>query len=86
MLEIRTTVKRGLPCRARLTHYSPPVCNRRGHWDDWLPDDPEEIEFELLPLGSDKPAPWLIQAASEKDWQRIADELLQAMERERACI
>ena len=86
MLEIRTTVKRGLPCRARLTHYSAPVCNRRGHWDDWIPDDPEEIEFELLPLGSDKPAPWLVQAASEKDLIRIEDELIKAMDAERACI
>ena len=53
---------------------------------DWLPDDDEEIEFELLPLGSDKPAPWLIAAATEKDWQRITGELVKAMEKERACI
>ncbi len=79
MLEIRTTVKRGLPCRARITSYSPYRCNRRGHPDRWEPDDEEEIEFELLPLGSDKPADWLHKAASEKDWQRIAGELIEAM-------
>lgn len=82
MIEIRTTVKSGLPCRARLTSYSPYRDNRRGHIDSWLPDDPEEIEFDLLPLGSDKPAAWLWKAASEKDIARITRELLCEIERE----
>lgn len=81
MLEILTTVKRGLPCRARLTHYEAFVDNRRGHWDDWLPDDEEEMEFDLLPLGSNKPADWLWKAASEEDIARIECELLQAVRR-----
>lgn len=83
-MEICTTVAGGFPCRARLISYSAYRCNRRGHPDNWLPDDPEEIEFELLPLGSDKPADWLLQAASEADLTRIEGELVAAMETERA--
>ncbi len=82
MIEIRTTVKGGLPCRARVTRYSPHKCNTWGHIDTWLPDDPEEIEIDLLPRGSDKPAAWLWKAASEKDIARITRELLCEIERE----
>ena len=73
-MEIKTYVAGGLPCIARATSYSPPCNNRRGHPDDWLPDDPEEIEFELLTLKG-KPAPWIERRASQKDLDRIYDEL-----------
>ena len=81
-MEIRTTVKRGLPCRARVTYYQSSRCNCWGHPDRQEPDDLQELEFELLPLGSDKPADWLKQAASEKDIFRISRELLDALNQE----
>ena len=80
-MEIRTTVKRGLPCRARLISYEPYRCNRRGHIDNWLPDDPEVVEIELLTLRG-QPAPWLERDASDADWRRIEGELVAAMEAE----
>ena len=71
---IRTHVAGGLPCLARVTSYSPYQNNRCGHPDNWLPDDPEEIEFELLTLRGE-PAPWIERLASDKDFGRIAGEL-----------
>lgn len=73
-MEIKTYVAGGLPCIARATSYSAPRNNRRGHPDNWLPDDPEEIDFELLTLKG-KPAPWIERRASDKDRDRICGEL-----------
>jgi len=81
-MEIRTTVARGFPCRARLIHYEPYRCNRRGHIDRWLPDDPEHAEIELLPLRGKKPAPWLDRITTDADWRRIESEMLQALRAE----
>lgn len=73
-MEIKTYVAGGLPCIARVTSYSAPRNNRRGHPEDWLPDEQEEIEFELLTLKG-KPASWIERRASDKDRDRICDEL-----------
>ena len=73
-MEIKTYVAGGLPCIARVISYSGACNNRRGHPDDWLPDDPKEIEFELLTLKG-KPAAWIERRASDKDRDRICGEL-----------
>ena len=73
-MEIKTYVAGGLPCIARVTSYSAPRNNRRGHPEDWLPDEQEEIEFELLTLKG-KPASWIERRASDKDRDRICGEL-----------
>lgn len=74
---MRTTIKSGLPCLARLTHisgrYLPAIVNRE---PDYCHEaEYPEVEFELLTLAG-KPAPWLYKAASEADLARIESELL----------
>ena len=66
----------GIPCLVQLTHYSPYRDNRRGHIDSWLPDDPEEIEFEVCDRNG-RPAPWLERKLTEKETARIEQELLE---------
>jgi hypothetical protein len=77
-MEIETTVAGGLPCIARVTSYSEYRCNSRGHIDTWLPDDPDDLEFELLTTKG-KPAEWIETRASYADWKRIEAELLEAI-------
>ncbi len=77
-MEIETTVAGGLPCIARVVSYSEGRCNRWGHIDNWLPDDPEELEFELL-TAKGKPAEWIEARADDDDRRRIEAELLEAI-------
>lgn len=74
-MQIQTHIAGGLPCIARVASYTPYRRNRRGHPETWLPDDEEDIEIELLTLKG-KPAPWMEKRASDKDWERITDDLL----------
>lgn len=78
-MEIQTTIKNGLPCIARVTDYHPPFNGRVGHWDDWLPDEPEDFGFELCTVNG-KPSQWLASIASPADFDRINEELSKAIE------
>lgn len=66
----------GIPCLVALVSYSPYRDNRRGHPDTWLPDDPEEIEFEVCDRNG-RPAPWLERKLTEEETARIEQELLE---------
>lgn len=81
-MEIQTTVAGGLPCIASVISYSPARSNWRSSWEHSLPDDDEEIEFELLTLKG-KPAPWIEARASEEDLLRIDQELSEAYYKKR---
>lgn len=78
MNEFPTSVA-GIPCIARITSYSPYRNNMRGHIDDWLPDDPEEIEFDILDQRG-RPAPWLERKVTDQDRDRIASEFAQYLD------
>lgn len=73
MTFLETTIS-GIPCRVELLSYRPYRDNRRGHIDDWLPDDPVEIEFEVFDRKG-YPAPWLAKKMTDKDIRRIEGEL-----------
>jgi hypothetical protein len=63
----------GIPCRVGILSWSPGRCNRVGHIDNWLPDDPPELEFEVLDHRG-RPAPWLEKKMTEADTSRIEAE------------
>jgi len=83
-MEIRTHIKGGLPCMAVVTSYHPSWSGHAARWEDSLPDEDEELEFELRTLKG-KPAPWMDKAATEKDLDRIECELLTALMDLRRC-
>jgi hypothetical protein len=68
----------GIPCLVELTGYSPYRCNRIGHPDNWLPDDPEEIEFEVFDRRGN-PAPWLERKMTPDDISNIEELLLKGL-------
>lgn len=57
-VDIETTV-RGIPCGVHIASYQPHACGKRGHIDDWHPDDQEEVDFILTDLGGYEAAHWL---------------------------
>jgi len=38
----------GIPCQIRVTRYSPFRSGRVGHIDRWEPDEPAEVEWEVV--------------------------------------
>ena len=79
-MDMQTHIKRGLPCLARITSYSPGFAAKTNAEADYCyPGEPKEIEFELLTLRG-KPAPWIYKMASDADLARIENELLEFMQ------
>jgi len=72
--QIETTVKSGLPCLAKITHYFKQPAQGSSADSDWDCYGYEDIEFELLTLKG-KPAPWLNNLVSKKDRARIESEI-----------
>jgi hypothetical protein len=75
MLNVRIS---GIPCKVQLTHYSPGRCNRVGHIDNWLPDDPTELEFQVYDTRG-YPADWLAKKMTDEEAQRIENLLIEEM-------
>lgn len=73
-MQIQTTIGNGFPCIASVTSYSAYKSNWSPSWERSLPDDPEEISFDLLTLRG-KPAAFLYRIATEQDMNRIREEL-----------
>ncbi len=73
MIEIEVRVC-GIPAIARVTSYEPARDNRRGHIDDWLPDDPEEIEYEICDRRG-RPATWLALKISDEVHEEIISQI-----------
>lgn len=78
-MDHHTTINGGLPCIARVTHYSP-GCAAKTNADPWDCYEAEypEIEFDLLTTRG-KPAPWLEKLMTDQDRERIENELLEAV-------
>ncbi|MBK5204323.1 MAG: hypothetical protein JJD98_02630 [Polaromonas sp.] len=76
-MDHHTTINGGLPCIARVTHYSPGCAAKinADPYDCWE-SEPAEIEFKLLTTRG-KPAPWLEKLMSTEDRERIETELLE---------
>ena len=66
----------GIPCQVELTSYTPFWNGRRGHIDNWLPDEPEQVEFEVFDRKGYK-APWLERKMTDADYARIEQELME---------
>lgn len=68
----------GIPCQIEVTSYSGGTPEyRRGHPDNWEPEDPPEITWEVQDRNG-RPAPWLARKMTDKDISRIEAELLEA--------
>lgn len=66
----------GIPCQVEMTSYTPYWNGRRGHIDNWLPDEPEQVEFEVYDRKG-YPATWLANKMTDDDYHRIEQLLLE---------
>jgi hypothetical protein len=64
----------GIPCQAELISYAPFRDGRRGHIDNWLPDDPAEVEFQILDRKG-RYAEWLERKMTEEERWKIEEAL-----------
>ena len=69
-----TTVA-GIPCRCRVTFYSPgaPMRTTGSGFGDADPDEPEEFEFDILDRRG-YPAAWLEAKLTDDDSERLLEE------------
>ena len=69
-----TTVA-GIPCRCRVTFYSPGAPMRTTGWGygDADPPEPEEFEFDILDRRG-YPAAWLEVKLTDNDYDRLLSE------------
>ncbi|MBY6209057.1 MULTISPECIES: hypothetical protein [Halomonas] len=69
-----TTVA-GIPCRCKVTFYSPGASMRTTGWGygDCDPGEPEEFEFDILDRRS-YPAAWLEAKLVDTDYDRLLEE------------
>jgi hypothetical protein len=65
----------GIPARLEVTAFSHSRDNRRGHIDEWLPDDPPEIEWRVLDRKG-RPAPWLEKQLSAAERASLEEALI----------
>lgn len=64
-----------VPCLIGVTGYTPAIPGRLyGPWEDCYPAVPAEIEFTVLKL-SERPYPWLEKQMTDRDYDRICDEI-----------
>jgi hypothetical protein len=81
--EITTWVGDEVYCIARVTDYTPEEPDyRRGHPDRWEPGCAAEVEFDLVDANGEFTCDQLWAMASERDVNRITDELIDAIERD----
>ena len=82
MIEIKTTIRGGLPVVARATHYSAgrPMRITGMGFGDAEPPEPEELEIELAdPRRPEQADRFRESLATESDMQRIESELIAAI-------
>lgn len=63
----------GIPCKVNVTLCTAPSCGRLGHYDDWLPDEPGEFEFDVLDRHGRR-ADWLRAKMDWRDEVRFQEE------------
>lgn len=76
-MEIETRVS-GIPCIAKVTHYTSVRGNPRAD-SDWDYTGYTECEFEILDRRG-KPAAWLERKVTDDDRQRIEQEITEQLE------
>lgn len=65
----------GIPCQIEVTYFEPKVWgNRRGHPDNWDPDEQGYVEYQVLDRGG-RPAPWLEVKMIPDDHFRVGQEV-----------
>lgn len=69
----------GIPAMIEITSFSPYRCCKRGHIDNWLPDELPEIEWTVLDSRG-RPAPWLEKKLTPAERRRIDGELIASCE------
>lgn len=65
----------GIPAMIEITSFAPYRCCKRGHIDNWLPDELPEIEWHILDRRG-RPAPWLERKLSPADRREIEKDLI----------
>lgn len=76
-MPLHDTKVAGIPCKVRVTHFDPGYEGRyAGPAEDCEPAYPPSVDFEICDQRG-RPAPWLARKATDKDLNRITDELLQ---------
>lgn len=65
----------GIPAMIEITSFAPYRCCKRGHIDNWLPDELPEIEWHILDRRG-RPAAWLERKLSPADRRRIEADLI----------
>jgi hypothetical protein len=68
----------GIPCQIGDVSYTPYWCGRRGHIDNWLPDEPEQIEFTVYDRKGHYAA-WLERKMTADDIANIEELILKEM-------
>ncbi|WP_333609610.1 hypothetical protein [Arsukibacterium sp.] len=58
--------------------YTPYQNGSRGHIDDWMPDEPEQVEIEVLLNGAD-----ITDLISEADFECLENEAIEYIRGER---
>lgn len=83
MPTIITTHVCGIPCKAKLTYYSPARSARvYGPPEDCYEAEDAEVDFAILDRRG-RPAAWLEKKMTDDDVFRIEGELIEAAEEER---
>ena len=67
-----------IPCQIEVLYYEPPCSGRRGHPDNWEPDTPEYIEYDVLDR-SGRRAPWLEKKMTNEDYAAVHTAAIQHM-------
>ena len=71
MIHFDTYILSGIPCRIKITEASEPVPgNRNGHPDDWTPDEPGEVDWQVCDRRG-RPAAWLARKMGPRDCEQI---------------
>jgi len=78
MTTIETRVA-GIPCQALVTYYFSQKPMGPSADSDWDCYGYQEVEFEVLDRRG-RPAPWLAKKLTDKDEQRIEQEIIEQME------
>lgn len=73
-----TTRIAGIPCQVEIVSYSPYRDNCTGHIDSWLPDEHEELEFQVYDTKG-YPAEWLAVKMTDSDISRIEKLLIEEL-------
>lgn len=73
----------GIPCQIEINYAEKGFDGRRGHPDNWLPDEDPFISYDILDRNG-RPAPWLQRKMKTEDFEKVTEEAIKHLEREAA--